>query len=63
RISSMSRHPAGILPMIKVKQKSQIMMTESLGEIVFTPSSPEMDKNNTPLFINQLDPSLFSVSY
>lgn len=31
RISSMNRHPAGILPMIKVKQKSQIMMTESLG--------------------------------
>ncbi|MCX9560634.1 hypothetical protein IG557_17515 [Vibrio cholerae] len=63
RISSMSRHPSGILPMIKVKQKSQIIMTESLGEIVFTPSSLVVDESNNPLFINKLDPSLFSVIY
>ncbi|ASU22413.1 hypothetical protein CCZ37_07330 [Vibrio qinghaiensis] len=60
RISSMQQHALGILPMVKVKQKSQIIMTENLGVMTIeTLSNSEKLKLDT----SSLDPSLISVPH
>ncbi|MEZ8630327.1 hypothetical protein AB6D56_07270 [Vibrio lentus] len=56
RASSLSRHPAGVLPMVKVKKLSQVMLNESLGDINFLYS-----EEGEPEVINRLDGSLYSV--
>ncbi|MFW7525788.1 hypothetical protein ACODM8_16850 [Vibrio ostreicida] len=56
RVSSLCRHPAGILPMLQVKKLSQVTLNESLGEISFR--YPDGEK---PEMVNRLDGTLYSV--
>ena len=52
RESALTRHPSGILPMIQVKNRCQVTLTESLGEIKFIHKEDGMDiKNNMDVSI------------
>ncbi|GLT17460.1 hypothetical protein GCM10007938_12370 [Vibrio zhanjiangensis] len=55
RESSLSRQPAGILPMVQIKQKSQVTLKELLGEINF------IHNDDNILVKNNLDASILSV--
>lgn len=62
RRSSMSLHPSGILPLIHVKQKSQVTMVEPLGELLFRKSATDVKKGGKRRWsADFLTPSLFSV--
>ena len=52
RESALTRHPSGILPMIQVKNRCQVTLTESLGDIRFIHKEDGMDiKNNMDVSI------------